>query len=223
MGILFPGEMALLVEGLGVGEDPVLEEYIIQPADAFGDSVGVGDRLGGSHIKLFTPEDGNAWIAKPISSVPGSQRFLSRPGSLMQQGTPRLSSVPFMDPMVPLMGSFRGNFPEYLQGFGSTQSHVEGGHQFDEFNDDEEIGEKQHDTIDDYTEDDEDGGLTSPFLSTNSIQRWDRDKSSRNIEPTHGTSFIGSHGSAAIGGGWQLAFQWTGPEGTKGKDGPRRI
>jgi hypothetical protein len=195
----------------------VLEEYIIQPADVYGDSAGARDILGRSHIKLYTPEDGNAWVAMPLSSVTGSQRFISRPGSFMQQGTPRRSSVPFMDPMVPLMGSFRGNILENLQGYGSTQSHLQGGHHFDDFNDDEEIGEKHHDVNDEYTEEDEDEGLTSPLLSTNSSRFWDRDKVFRNVEPAHGGSFMGSLGSTAIGGGWQLAFQWTGPEGTEGK------
>lgn len=34
----------------------------------------------------------------------------------------------------------------------------------------------------------------------------------------HG-SFVGSVGNTGIGGGWQLAWQWTGPEGTEGKAG----
>ncbi|MCO5607502.1 hypothetical protein L7F22_061698 [Adiantum nelumboides] len=239
------GEMALLVEGLGVGEAPTLEEYIIQPADLVDDLDNVIAGEDDNHIKLFTPEDGSAWIAKPISSVTGSQGLLSRPGSIIQQATPRSGSVSLMDPMVTLMGSFRGTFAEHYHGFGSMYSH---GHnqQFEAFadeKDDEEGTRRQNDASGYYSEDgDGEGALMSPLLSRHSSGQWDDSDLRRvdslassasrmaskdvkdvahqavptSIAPHHG-SFVGSVGSTGIGGGWQLAWQWTGPEGTEGK------
>lgn len=241
------GEMALLVEGLGVGEDPILEEYIIQPADLVGGLDDVISNEEDSHIKLFTPEDGTAWIAKPISSFTGSQGFLSRPASIIQQGTPRLGSVPFMDPMVTLLGSLKGTFADHFHGFESMQSHVQG-HHFEAFGDDkddEENAGKTQETSGYYSDDvagDMEGGLTSPLLSRHSSGHWEEsdlhrvDSSalsrastasrtafkgvSHNVVPSsiapHG-SFVGSIGSTGIGGGWQLAWQWTGPEGIDSK------
>lgn len=243
------GEMALLVEGLGVGEDASLEEYIIQPAD-FAEDEGLGSTEEDAHIKIFAPEDGTAWIAKPISSVPGSQALLSRPSSIMQQGTPRLSSIPLMDPMVTLMGSLKG-FPDHFTGFGSTRSNVHG-QQFEGFDDsknekwDEENAVLAHEDSGYHSEEDVDESLMSPLLSRHSSGQWEdadlprldsttgklvsragsKDKRgltsavSQSAAPAsfaqHG-SFAGSVGNAGIGGGWQLAWQWTGPEGTEGK------
>eukprot|EP00250_Pteridium_aquilinum_P010960 c19748_g2_i1 orf=614-2950(-) len=240
------GEMALLVEGLGVGEDATLEDYIIQPADLVDDLDNLIDHEDDSHIKLYTPEDGTAWIAKPISSVTGSQGFLSRPASVIQQGTPRLGSVSLMDPMVTLMGSFKGTFTDHFHGFGSMASHMPHHHQFEAFGDDKEDEEntgKPHDLNGYYSDEgDAEGGLTSPLLSRHSSGHWEESDLRRvdslassasrtpskyvkdvshhavptSIAPQHG-SFVGSVGSTGIGGGWQLAWQWTGPEGTEGE------
>lgn len=245
------GEMALLVEGLAVGEDAVLEEYIIQPAEFEGeDGVTLPDEE--PHIKIFAPEDGTAWIAKPISSITGSQKLLSRLGSLVEQATPRKQSIPFMDPMVPLMGSLKGTFAETFTGFGSMRSYVHG-QQFEAFddgrNDEENVGRTAG-----YESDGEmagvmDYGVTSPLLSRQTTGQWEEEdfrrvdstisratSMSRAMTPRerkgsvvsqgyspeamapHG-SFVGSVGSTGIGGGWQLAWQWTGPEGTEGKAG----
>lgn len=239
------GEMALLVEGLGVGAESVLEEYLIQPAEFEGED-GV---MGGEEeprITIFAPEDGTSWIAKPISSVAGSQSYLSRPGSLAQLGTPRKQSIPFMDPMVPLFGSLKGTFSDTFTGFGSLTSNVQG-HQFEGFDDGRNDEENLGRTPGGYESDGEPGGaamddgLTSPLLPTG--QQWEdedllRDESSKGISISRGGtpkemkgsargplasdmaphgSFVGSVGSTGIGGGWQLAWQWTGPEGTEGK------
>ncbi|KAI5057741.1 hypothetical protein GOP47_0027756 [Adiantum capillus-veneris] len=239
------GEMALLVEGLGVGEAPTLEEYIIQPADFMGDLDNAIASEEDNHIKLFTPEDGTAWIAKPISSVTGSQGFLSRPSSIIHQATPRLGSMSLMDPMVTLMGSFKGTFAEHYHGFGSMYSHAHN-QQFEAFADekDDEESTRRHNEVSGYYSEDGDGegALTSPLLSRHSSGHWEESDLRRadslassvsriaskdvkevshqavptSIAPQHG-SFVGSVGSTGIGGGWQLAWQWTGPEGTEGK------
>lgn len=224
-----PGEMALLVEGLGVGEDSFLEEYIIQPADFIpDDEIGLQD----DSITLFTPDDGGAWIAKPISSLTGSQGFLSRPGSVI--GTPVLTnSLPFMDSTVTLMGSLKGSFVDHFHGI--THSHMQGHHLevVDGIREDEESGGRLQDA-DGYHSDTSDinNDLTSPLLSRRSSEHSDgsdlhrggsfkyikgisHDVVASSVAPDEGV--VGSIGSVGIGGGWQLAYQWTGPVGTEGK------
>ncbi|KAH7287702.1 hypothetical protein KP509_32G070000 [Ceratopteris richardii] len=237
------GEMALLVEGLGVGEDLTLEEYIIQPAGFMGDNASVVDNEDDTHIRLFAPEDGTEWIAKPLSSITGSQGFLSRPPSIFQQGTPRLGSMSLMDPMVTLMGSFKGTVADHQNIFGSMYSPVQN-HQFEAFTDekDDEENVQRHTEVSGYFSEDADGdgALTSPLLSRHSSSHWEdpdlhrldslassasrmvskygKDVSAQtvptSIAPQHG-SFVGSVGSAGIGGGWQLVWQLPGPEDTE--------
>lgn len=245
------GEMALLVEGLGVGADTSLEEYIIQPAHFIGEEEDLGTTGEEAYIKLYAPEDDASYIAKPISSVTGSQRILSRPASILQQGTPRLQSIPLMDPMVTLMGSLKGTFADSFSGFGSMYSNAQG-QQFEAFDDgknekwDEENVQGGQEASGYHSEEglagEMDENLTSPLLSRHSSGQWEEGDLSRvdsitgrsvskdrkalssmvsqsavstSIAP-HG-SFTGSIGSTGIGGGWKLAWQWTGPEGTEGK------
>ncbi|KAI5076440.1 hypothetical protein GOP47_0008505 [Adiantum capillus-veneris] len=110
------GEMAMLVEGLGVGEDASLEEYFIEPAEF--DDKDDAPVSGEPHIKIFTPgNDGTSWIAKSTSGISESQQLLSRPGSILRQSTPNRQSFPFMDPVISLMGRASGNFTESLADF----------------------------------------------------------------------------------------------------------
>ncbi|MCO5609503.1 hypothetical protein L7F22_063731 [Adiantum nelumboides] len=118
------GELAMLVEGLGVGEEAFLEEYFIEPAESEGkDDAAVSQE---PHIKIFAPEDGTSWIARSTSGIPGSQQLLSRPGSLLRQSTPNRQSFPLMDPVISLMGRASGNFAESLSRFGSMSSNIQG-------------------------------------------------------------------------------------------------
>ncbi|MCO5607865.1 hypothetical protein L7F22_062067 [Adiantum nelumboides] len=126
------GELAMLVEGLGVGEEAFLEEYFIEPAESEGkDDAAVSQE---PHIKIFAPEDGTSWIARSTSGIPGSQQLLSRPGSvllsrpgsLLRQSTPNRQSFPLMDPVISLMGRVSGNFAESLSRFGSMSSNIQG-------------------------------------------------------------------------------------------------
>ncbi|PWZ52953.1 Monosaccharide-sensing protein 3 [Zea mays] len=57
------GEMALLVEGLGVGKDTRIEEYIIGPDDELADEGLAPDP---EKIKLYGPEEGLSWVARPV-------------------------------------------------------------------------------------------------------------------------------------------------------------
>jgi hypothetical protein len=114
--------MELLVEGLDVGEDPTLEEYIIEPVapEALKPRYGAGtvpdeeNTLGDeepfepSLITLISPDGAAQYIAKPISRRTSSQGLntLSRPTSVSQQ----LSSLgSFVDPMVGFMGSLKSS------------------------------------------------------------------------------------------------------------------
>ncbi|EAY85098.1 hypothetical protein OsI_06450 [Oryza sativa Indica Group] len=77
------GEMALLVEGLEVGADTSIEEYIIGPAiEPADEHVVDGDK---DQITLYGPEEGQSWIARPSKgpSILGSVLSLtSRHGSM---------------------------------------------------------------------------------------------------------------------------------------------
>ncbi|KAH7416547.1 hypothetical protein KP509_14G096100 [Ceratopteris richardii] len=225
------GEMALLVEGLGVGEDPYIEEFIIQPAGLTDDDRVV---LDDDNIKLYTPEDGGTWVAKPISSFPGSyQAFLSRPSSLI--GTPAIvNSAPFVDSAVTLMGSLGSSFADH---FHALHGHARGStlEAHGNLKEDEESGGRMHETNGYHSDtSDVDPELTSPLLSSpffpardnehldyTDVQRGDSFKSNKtnayNVSNILSEGVVGSVGSVNVGGGWSLAFQWTGPKGTEGQ------
>lgn len=241
------GEMALLVEGLGVGGDTSIEEYIIQPAEDLGDEHESVSEYG--QIKLYGPEEGLSWIAKPITSATGTQGFLSRHGSVETQ------SVPLMDPMVTLFGSLRSVTNEHLPEGGSMRSTI-----FPELGSMWNVAERQDDGKNDqwdvesvqrgnageeYGSDDAAGdldeNLNSPLLSRHTSGRWDHaplsrgnSKDVKELPPIphgstlsmhrHSSVISGHHGNVAesfgstgIGGGWQLAWRWTGPEGREAR------
>ena len=87
--------MALLVEGLGVGGDTVIEEYIIGPANEFSDA---------EQIKLYGTAEGQSWIAKPVTGQ-SSIGLVSRKGSMANQSA-------LVDPLVKLFGSVHEKLPE---------------------------------------------------------------------------------------------------------------
>lgn len=255
------GEMALLVEGLGVGGDTSIEEYIIQPAEDLGDEHESVSEYG--QIKLYGPEEGLSWVAKPITSATGTQGFLSRHGSVETQ------SVPLMDPMVTLFGSLRSVTNEHLPEAGSMRSTI-----FPELGSMWNVAERQDDGKNDqwdvesvqrgnagegYGSDDAAGdldeNLNSPLLSRHASGRWDQaalsradsvqnsvsnilfrgnSKDVKELPPIphgstmsmhrHSSVISGQHGNIAesfgstgIGGGWQLAWRWTGPEGREAR------
>eukprot|EP00249_Psilotum_nudum_P019537 c27303_g1_i1 orf=364-2727(+) len=174
------GEMALLVEGLAVGEKPSLEEYIMQPVQKIEEGATISED---GQIKIFDPDVGLSWIAKPLSSVTVSQGFLSRRGSMELQGTPRIQSIPLMDPMVSLIGSLRSSTFEHLPELGSLHNDVleesyepvpDGGN---DHWDDEESVRRVH-TVNGYHSDDEvagelDENLESPLLSRHTSAQWE--------------------------------------------------
>ncbi|GFP87199.1 monosaccharide-sensing protein 3 [Phtheirospermum japonicum] len=82
------GEMALLVEGLAVGGETSIEEYIIAPTSA--GEPGLDDDHEPSaetqRIKLYGSEEGRSWIAKPVA---GQSRLsiASRQASMISNQT----------------------------------------------------------------------------------------------------------------------------------------
>ncbi|XP_050372253.1 monosaccharide-sensing protein 2-like isoform X2 [Argentina anserina] len=90
------GELALLLEGLGVGGDTSLEEYIIGPAN---DPDGREEALEKDQIRLYGPEDGRASLI--ARSVTGQANF----GLVSRQGSMLNPNAPYVDPLVNLFGS----------------------------------------------------------------------------------------------------------------------
>ncbi|KAL6183877.1 hypothetical protein ACLB2K_045287 [Fragaria x ananassa] len=215
------GEMALLVEGLGVGGETSLEEYIIGAADDL-DGQEAADK---DKIKLYGPEEGLSWVARPVTGQGSIVSLVSRQGSMATQ------NVPLMDPLVTLFGSVHENFPEagstrgsmLFSNFGSmfsTADHPRGKtEQWDE--------ESLHREGEDYASGgDSDDNLHSPLISR---QTTSMEKDMVPPPPSHG-SVLGMRrnsslmqgtgetvGSTGIGGGWQLAWKWSERQGEDGK------
>nr|XP_043633405.1 monosaccharide-sensing protein 2 [Erigeron canadensis]XP_043633409.1 monosaccharide-sensing protein 2 [Erigeron canadensis] len=215
------GEMALLVEGLGIGGDTSIEEFIIGPANDLEQ-----DQDEAAKIKLYGHEAGVSWIARPVTG----QSML---GIASRQGSTINPSVPLMDPLVTLFGSVHEKLPDaagskgsmLFPHFGSMFS-VTGNQTKHEDWDEESVGEREGDDFgSDAGGNDSDENLHSPLISrqTTSVEK-------DMIQPAaHGSIQNARHGSAlqnaggdqmgstGIGGGWQLAWQWTEREGEDGK------
>ncbi|KAG6385841.1 hypothetical protein SASPL_154722 [Salvia splendens] len=186
------GEMALLLEGLDVGGDTAIEEYVISPDN---DLAGHQDNeVEKDRIKLYGAEEGQSWIAKPIAGQ-STLGMVSRQGSLTNRSL-------LMDPMVTLFGSVHEKVPEMGMGsmrsmlfsnFGSMfnvnpENQVKHEHWNDEtLERDEENAGSDHSG--NYSDDD----MRSPLIRHDS-----------NAEKENNGEQLGSVG---IGGGWQLAYR----------------
>lgn len=200
------GEMALLLEGLDVGGDTSIEEYVISPDNDLAgnqDHEEVKDR-----IKLYGAEAGQSWIAKPVSGAGQSTLgMVSRHGSMANRGSM------LMDPMVTLFGSVHENLPE--MGMGSMRSmlfsnfgsmfNVAADNQPKSENWDEESLQRDDDNSSDNSGNDSDDNLRSPLLRQDS-----------NAEKENQGEQLSSVG---IGGGWQLAYR----KDEKSSGGVKRI
>ncbi|KAL4302372.1 hypothetical protein GQ457_10G019330 [Hibiscus cannabinus] len=218
------GEMALLVEGLDVGGETSIEEYIIGPAT---DDVEDNDiSAEKDRIKLYGPEAGQSWVARPVTGQHGSTIGLaSRHGSMHSQ-----SGKPLVDPLVTLFGSVHEKLPEQgsmrstlFPHFGSMFS-VGGNQARNEEWDEENVAMDGEDYAHDGPANDSDDNLHSPLISR---QATNPDK---DIIPTaHGSLTSMRQGSlmqsttgepissTGIGGGWQLAYKWSEKETSDGK------
>lgn len=215
------GEMALLVEGLGIGGETSIEEYIIGPADELPD--GQEPTAEKDKIKLYGPEEGLSWVAKPVTGQ-SSLALVSRQGSMVNQ------SVPLMDPLVTLFGSVHEKLPEtgsmrsmLFPNFGSMFSTAEPHVKHEQW-DEESLQREGEDYTSEAAGGDSDDNLHSPLISrqTTSMEKDMHPPPHGSILSMrrHSSLMQGTGeavGSAGIGGGWQLAWKWTEREGEDGK------
>ncbi|MBA0828945.1 hypothetical protein Goarm_013570 [Gossypium armourianum] len=211
------GEMALLVEGLGVGGETSIEEYLISPISR--DSK-YPDTAGKDRIKLYGPEEGLSWTAKPVTGQKSfgllSQQLLSQQPSVAQ------SPLGLVDPLVALLGSAHeklseaGSVPRStLFPFVSSFSGL-GGHQVRAEESDEESVTRESD---DEQSDDSDDNLRTPLISWQASAEKDmvptaqESVTSARLQGPFLTNAGESLGSMGIGGGWQLAWKWSEREG----------
>ncbi|KAB1221020.1 Monosaccharide-sensing protein 2 [Morella rubra] len=215
------GEMALLVEGLGVGGDTSLEEYIIGPDNDIADNQDPYDEK--DQIKLYAPEEGLSWIARPVAGQ-STLGLVSRHGSMASRSG-------LVDPLVTLFGSVHEKLPEtgsmrsmLFPHFGSMFSM--GGNQTrqEEWDEESLAREGEECPSDAAAAGDSDDNLQSPLISRQTTSL-DKDLG----PPPHGSLSSMRHGSLAqgkpadpvssmgIGGGWQLAWKWSEREGKDGQ------
>ncbi|KAK6939186.1 Major facilitator, sugar transporter-like [Dillenia turbinata] len=215
-------EMALLVEGLGIGGETSIEEYIIGPANELSDDQEpTADK---DQIKLYGPEEGLSWVAKPVTG--GSQiGLVSRHGSLASQ------TVPLMDPLVTLFGSVHEKLPEMgsmrstlFPNFGSMFSTAEPHAKNEQWDDEESVQREGEDYASEAGGGDSDDNLRSPLISrqTTSMEKDMVPPASQGSILSmrrHSSLMQGGEpvGSMGIGGGWQLAWKWAEGEGEGGK------
>ncbi|WOL07342.1 monosaccharide-sensing protein 2 [Canna indica] len=221
------GEMALLVEGLGVGGETSIEEYIIGPAsELIDDQGGSADK---QQITLYGPEEGLSWVAQPVKgqSMLGSAfSLLSRRGSMEMQ-----SNIPLMDPLVTLFGSVHEKLPEMgsmrsalFPNFGSMFS-VADQQQKNEQWDEESLQQEGEDYASDAGAGEYDENIHSPLISrqTTSMEAKDFAAPHESVLGIRQTTSLmqdnagESVSSMGIGGGWQLAWKWSEREGEDGK------
>ncbi|XP_051118081.1 monosaccharide-sensing protein 2-like [Andrographis paniculata] len=210
------GEMALLVEGLAIGGEASIEEFIIGPGEEVDkDRETYADK---DRFKLYGAEEGLSWVAKPVT---GQSRLslVSRHGSMANQ------SSPLIDPLVTLFGSVHEKVPEtgsmrsmLFPNFGSMFSAVDPQIKNEEW--DEESLQRDGD---DYASDvNSDDNLHSPLISR---QTTSLEKDLPAAPTSHGSILSGMRRRSSlmqgdgtgIGGGWQLAWRWSEKEGDDGK------
>ncbi|KAK8560366.1 hypothetical protein V6N13_082809 [Hibiscus sabdariffa] len=205
------GEMALLVEGLGIGGETSIQEYIIAPADELGE--GQEPSADKDEIRLYGPQEGLSWVAKPVTG----QSIL---GPASRQESTVNQTVPLMDPVVTLFGSVHEKIPDtgsnrstHFLNFGSMFSTAES-HVRNERWDEESL---QWEGEDYAAGSDSDDNLRSPLVS--------HQTASSGSTPSvrhHSTlvqDVVESVGGTGIGGGWQLAWKWTETEGSMNQIG----
>ncbi|KHN19961.1 Monosaccharide-sensing protein 2 [Glycine soja] len=211
------GEMALLVEGLGVGGDTAIEDYIIGPANELADEEDPSREK--DQIKLYGPEQGQSWVARPVAGQ-NSVGLVSRKGSMVNQSG-------LVDPLVTLFGSVHEKLPEtgstLFPHFGSMFS-VGGNQPRNEDWDEESLAREGDDYVSDAAAGDSDDNLQSPLISrqTTSLDKDIPPHAHSNLASMRQGSLLHGNageptGSTGIGGGWQLAWKWSERESPDGK------
>ncbi|KAK4785927.1 hypothetical protein SAY86_002616 [Trapa natans] len=217
------GEMALLVEGLGVGTDISLHKYIIYHADDCADELDLSNE--GGKIKLYGHEPEVSWVARPITGQ-SSLAVRSLYGSVGNS-----NCGPSVDPLVALFRNIHNRFPET----GSMQStlfphlgsmfSVGGNEQrnVEEWDEESLAIEGDEHPSDDHG--DSDDNLQSPLISREATRT---EKGFDETMPSQGTNYSTGQGSfmretrehvapGGIGGGWHLAWKCSERDASDGK------
>lgn len=205
----------MLVEGLGVGTETSIEEYIIGPANEI-----TGETNEKGQVRLYGPEEGVSWIAKPVTRQ-STLGIVSRQGSLANP------SMLFVDPLVTLFGSVHENLPTTGSMssilFPNTGSILnDAGSQVRTEQWDEEGQRDSEDYAPEGDTADSDDNLRSPLLSRQDSST-EKDSAHRGnssiVSMMHNSSLInvGEEGALGIGGGWQLAYKWSEKVGKDGR------
>ncbi|KAJ4912242.1 Monosaccharide-sensing protein 3 [Raphanus sativus] len=207
------GELALLVEGLGVGKDTSIEEYVIGPDND--EETETGQELPRKdQIKLYGPEDGQSWMAKPVKGQ-SSLALASRHGSMLTRGGS------MMDPVVTLFGSIHEKLPNENMN-ASTRSMV-----FPNMGSIVGLVGRQESQWDpemnnDDDSSDQDESLNSPLLSPQTTETDEFNQiPTGTMHRRQSSLFMANVGETAtatsIGGGWQLAWKYNEKVGADGK------
>ncbi|KAM1791347.1 hypothetical protein ACFX12_035324 [Malus domestica] len=210
------GEMALLVEGLGVGGETSFEEYIIGPEDDLADDHDLSAEK--DKIRLYGPEQGQSWVARPVTGQ-STLGLVSRHASMVNQSG-------IVDPLVSLFGSVHEKLPDtgskgsmLFPHFGSMFS-VGGNQPRHEEWDEESLAREGEGYASDAAGGVSDDNLQSPLISrqTTSLEKDIGPPPHGNLASIRNSSLIGGEGasSTGIGGGWQLAWKWCEREGQDG-------
>ncbi|PHU19261.1 Monosaccharide-sensing protein 3 [Capsicum chinense] len=197
------GEMALLMEGLGVGGDVSIEEYIIGPDNELADNQDEKDQ-----IKLYGAEEGLSWIAKPVTG--STLGLASRHGSMANQ------SMSLIDPVVTLFGSVHEKMPEMgsmrsmlFSNVGSMFNITENQEKTENW--DEESQKDEENQMSDGSGAESDDNLRSPLLSRQGTNAETNMGPPTSLSIRQGSNFTQANGgeqaSMGIGGGWQLAYR----------------
>ncbi|KAL3618397.1 Monosaccharide-sensing protein 2 [Castilleja foliolosa] len=203
------GEMALLVEGLAVGADTSIEEYIIGPDD---DQQYEHAPADDEPFKLYGPEAGLSWVARPVAAQQSRLSLVSHNGSLAN----------LVDPLVTLFGSVHEKLPTETGGsmrsmlfpnFGSMFSNVDPANlKRDDWDEESLQGEGYPSEPENGNESDGENNLHSPLISRQATGA-EKGHMRRNSSLVNGDGA----GTTGIGGGWQLAWKWAEREGEDGK------
>lgn len=183
-------EMALLVEGLGIGGEASIEEYIINEDNG---ELSVEEK---EKIRLYGSQAGLSWVAKPVKGV-------SRQGS-------SIAGLP-LDPLVTLFGSVHekmsetggggGSMFNLFPNFGSMVSTTAGG----EGRKQEQWDEESQREEEEESENENENNVRSPLISRQTTSVAVEKGASSMIR--HHSSMIQGVGEG-VGGGWQLAWKW---------------
>lgn len=199
------GELAMLVEGLGVGGEISIEKYIICPGnEPLDDDIPSSDQM-----KLYGL-GGLSWTARTVNG----QTSTSRQESIQYLNTP------LVDPLVGLFANVNDKLPDigskgsmFFPHLGSMFS-VAGNEPKHEEWDEENVAVEGEDYVSDAGGGDSDEDLQSPLISRQTTEM----EKDMGPPPSHGTMFgmpptnLGSssvpENDMGIGGGWQLAWNW---------------